>query len=889
MTEKLKPYLIFGLLAWGLFAFLPNTAHAQEWVGYVGSKVGNSGPLGGSLGEIGGAQIIRKGGQEAVDKAAEMAGYKSKNIKAVTNEHIKEQAGNISITKAAGAHVSGAANAAAARWKGSSNAVTGAWNVVTGGIADIFRSRSKIAESLEDYRTADNADNIDAANAAAAELAKQKDSAKAIAKAAAVYETADGQKIYMDVNMKSVGGLMDGCVPLPLKLEQSKKCILCPLFVILFNTAQSMSIVSYAQLAEGFKNLMLIGFALYIAYVTLKQVSSFTKQDGPKFVSELLVMSFKVLLAYLILTHVSELYRLVLEPLLNAAMEFGGAFLFRSASSNSASSFMTCAASTNMPEGATIIKGFYSEALFAKVNCFVTSVQQELAVATSIGSSLMCVSRNEAAHWYGLWDLTMFSSGLIIWVFSWLTCLAFGFYLIDAVIRLGVVGGLMPFLIAAWPFKLTSGYTKKGWDMFMNTFFTFVFLGIVVSVNIELSLQAVTGGEGGYDAIMKLVNSNEVKPIVDIMSIGLMGLLFLILCCIFGFKLTSEAVSLAAQMSGGSPGNLGSTIASAGAGAAKWGTTRTLKGVGAVGKSVGEASGVNEKIRSGKEVVSRKFYNGVGAVGKSLGLKGTGGDSGSGGNGGGSGGNGGNGGGNADAQSSQRRPGQNGQQQTDNDRRNGTPADIQGAPAQEEQNRTAQEGQGSGGARTPVDANAEQNVHNATPAGDNGDTNGSERSGGQSYQEEQHTDAARSQNTEPTNDGGAAAAGEASPELKAQADQLVGDSKSKLGAAAEEAATRGRGDRKPSAAENSSRGKTEGGNKADAQKARAEIDTLRKTISGLQIEIEELKKKLKDKGTTTGSAGTVGLDNEQMKKLEEEKKKAESRLSSLLEVLKNQK
>ena len=203
-----------------------------------------------------------------------------------------------------------------------------------------------------------------------------------------------------------------------------------------------------------------------------------------------------------------------------------------------------------------------------------------------------------------------------------------------------------------------------------------------------------------------------------------------------------------------------------------------------MGKSVGEASGINEKIRSGKEVVSRKFYNGVGAVGKSLGLKApeatavpaataavpaamSG-----------------NGGGNADAQSSQRRPGQNGQQQTDNERRNGTPADIQGAPAQEEQNRTAQEGQGSGGARTPVDANAEQNAHNATPAGDNSDTNGSERSGGQSYQEEQHTDAARSQNTEPTNDGGAAAAGEASPELKAQADQLVGDSKSKLGAAA---------------------------------------------------------------------------------------------------------
>lgn len=874
MTEKLKPYLIFGLLAWGLFAFLPNTAHAIDPLGV------NS-----AISDTLGAQLIRSQGQAGVDKAMKNAGYESPNVRAINSgdlDYLRQEIKKINATKE---RMKGASNAASARWKGSRNFLTGAFNVVTGAVGDVFRDDWEIEADLQDYATADNADNIANAIEAAEALQERLDKLEAAQKAAAVYETQDGQLIFMDKDMKSIGGLMDGCVPLPLKLEQSRKCILCPLFVILFNTAQSMSVVSYKQLAEGFKNLMLIGFALYIAYVTLKQVSSFTKQDGPKFVSELLVMSFKVLLAYLILTNVSQLYYFVLEPMLNAAMEFGGAFLFRSASSNSASSFMACAASTNTEEGATIIKGFYSESLFAKVNCFVTSVQQELAIATSIGSSLMCVSRNEAAHWYGLWDLTMFSSGLIIWIFSWLTCLAFGFYLIDAVIRLGVVGGLMPFLIAAWPFKLTSGYTKKGWDMFMNTFFTFVFLGIVVSVNIELSLQAVTGGEGGYEAIMKLVNANEVKPIVDIMSIGLLGLLFLILCCIFGFKLTSEAVSLAAQMSGGSPGNLGSTIASAGAGAAKWGATRTLKGAAAVGKSVGEATGVNDKIRSGKETVTRKFYSGAGAVGKALGLKGTGGDSVA----GGSGGNGGGGGGNADAQNSQRRPGQNGQPQTDNERRNGAPTGPQGAPTQEEQNRITPEGQGSGGTRVPADANGDQTAHNAVPAGGNGDSNGGDRSGGQSYQEEQNTGTPRTQNTEPTNDGGAAAADEVSPELKAQADQLVNDSKSKLGTAAEEAATRGRGDRKPSTAENSSRGKSKGGAKSDAQKARTEIDSLRKTISGLQIEIEELKKKLKDKGTTTGSSGTVGTDNEQMKKLEEEKKKAESRLSSLLEVLKNQK
>ena len=43
MTGKLKQQLIFGLLAWGLFASLPNTAHAQKWLGTVGSA--QNGPV----------------------------------------------------------------------------------------------------------------------------------------------------------------------------------------------------------------------------------------------------------------------------------------------------------------------------------------------------------------------------------------------------------------------------------------------------------------------------------------------------------------------------------------------------------------------------------------------------------------------------------------------------------------------------------------------------------------------------------------------------------------------------------------------------------------------------------------------------------------------------
>lgn len=912
MTGKLKQQVIFGLLAWGLFAFLPNLAHAQAWVGNTGSIVGDG--LGGSIGDVTGAQIIRAGGQEAVDAAAKRAGYESDNIRNVKMDDIKNQFDNIDIGKAAGSHVSGATNAAAARWKGSRNVLTGAWNVVTGGILDVFRSEDEIAGALEDYRTEDNAHNIDAANAAAAEIEKQKDSAKVIAKAAAVYETPDGQKVYMDKDMKSIGGLMEGCVPLPLKLEQSRKCILCPLFVILFNTAQTMSSASYKTLAGGFKNLLLIGFALYVAFVTLKQVSSFTKQDGPKYLSDLLTMSFKILLAYLILTHVDDLYEFVLEPMLNAAMEFGGAFLFRSASSNASSSFMACASASQFGDGITIASGYYTSALFAKIDCFVRSVQQELAVATSIGSSLMCVSHNEAGHWYGLPDMTMLSSGLIIWVFSWLVCLAFGFYLIDAVVRLGVVGGLMPFLIAAWPFKLTSGYTSKGWTMFMNTFFTFVFLGLVVSVNIELSLQAVTGGEGGYDKIMELVNANEVKPLVDIMSIGLMGLLFLILCCIFGFKLCSEAVTLAATMSGGSEGKIGSNIASLGAGAAKWGASKAAKATGKTAFLAGEALGVNDKIRHGKEVVGRKMYNGLAAAGKRLGLKGaegsgssgggTGGTGGSGSN-GGNGGNGGNGNRSADAQnrgnaarnqSNTGAAGNNGV--ADNQELNGQNT-AAGATA-ENSAAAGQAGGAQNGRTGQTRGNSSVNDNNregtsgagvVTPNSMNPESANTGNGAG--------TDRPAATGESGTvgaavNDNGAAAAGPRDDTARDKADQIVSSSKDKIAAAAQNAATNGASSGKSGKVENTRPSNNNGnkndnkGNAAD-KKAQKQIEELQQAIANLEIERNELQKQLKARGGQSAATGTVNQEADRIKKLEEEKAKAESKLSSLMEALKNQK
>ena len=378
------------------------------------------------------------------------------------------------------------------------------------------------------------------------------------------YYRVEGSDEWVEINEdgKLTDGVMEGCEPFPMKVAEFENCIFCPLFDILYQAAKTMAVAAFDKLSNAFSNLLLIGFALYIAYITLKMVSSFTKQDAPKYITEGLTMAFKVLIAFLLLKNGPEVYRLGFEPLLNAGIEMGTSFM------SATSDIGGCEGGiSNASEGA-----FYSDDLQVKITCFLKKVSQEIAVMHAIGDSLMCVAKNTAAHWYGMWDLTMFFTGLVIWAFAWLLCLAFAFYLIDTIIRLGIIGALLPFLIASWPFKITSGFASKGWSMFLNAFFTFVFLGLVISVCLQLAAQAITGGEtgsAGSSGLIEMLMSNQVDSVLETLGIGLGGFIFLMLCCAFGFKLCGQASDLAGEMSGASSSGIGQAIGITAAGLAK--------------------------------------------------------------------------------------------------------------------------------------------------------------------------------------------------------------------------------------------------------------------------------------------------------------------------------
>lgn len=409
---------------------------------------------------------------------------------------------------------------------------------------------------------------------------------------------------------QSITGVTRGCVPLPAKLAESRSCIYCPLFKTIFNAAQSMSTKAYDKLAGPLANVMLIGFAIVIAFMVLKNVSSFTKQDAPKFITELLVNMFKVLVAYYMLKNANIVYGYIVGPVLKAGFEFGSSLLF----AKNDSYLAACDVSKTLQN---VSNGVMPAYLYTNLDCFIRAVQAEVAVPQSVGSSLMCVARNAGKESIGpvrnvLWDFGMMFQGFAIWVMGWIISLAFAFYLIDATIQLGIIGALMPFLIACWPFKATRNYTSKGWGIFMNTFFVYVFMGLVFSINVELLGQGLTGSKGGFDAIMKALNGNNVQELKELLDIGFAGFLVLVACCLFAFKLTGQASDLAGTMAGGGGPKIGANIGGLAYGAATKGVQGTLKtGLGAA-KAVSDKTGLTNVVNKGRDWAKDKVWGAVG-------------------------------------------------------------------------------------------------------------------------------------------------------------------------------------------------------------------------------------------------------------------------------------
>ena len=378
-----------------------------------------------------------------------------------------------------------------------------------------------------------------------------------------------------------------GCEVLPVKLYNYRKCFFCPLVGVIYDGSAKITDVAFSKMAAAFSTLLAVGFAIWVALQVLTQVSSLTKQDAPKFLGNLIKQSYKVIIAFILLQNSQQIFNYAIRPILETGLVFGQNMLttqdiFDGLDRDKDGNYIRQAKAVTGGE-------HYELGTYDKLEQFVVAVQREIAFMQAVGTSLVCTGTNLMMLKGNITEFgdgfQMFIQGFILAFFGFLLSLAFVFYLIDGIVQIGVVGALLPFLIAAWPFKATSKYASTGTQMLLNSAFLFLFVGFVISANIFLVNEALNQtrdeqqsellslcGQPDYFAKNKVIcekalretprmgalfeiaqtlnslDSSKLKQLTDISSVGFLILLF---CCIFGFKFTNQAGSLADKFASG--------------------------------------------------------------------------------------------------------------------------------------------------------------------------------------------------------------------------------------------------------------------------------------------------------------------------------------------------
>ena len=420
-----------------------------------------------------------------------------------------------------------------------------------------------------------------------------------------------------------------GCEVLPVKIYNMQSCFFCPISRIIFKAINEVTETAFTSFGSSFLSLMVMIYVIWLAFVTLQQVFAMTKKDTSDYIEIIIKQTFKFMLAYFLLYNGEFLFKIFINPILSTGLRMGemiqdGDLLQLSKDVDTAE--------------VVISGGYYNakmtsgETLYAQIESYLSAIQSQMAYMQAIGTSLFCVGTRQLVRGFiavFTGDMEVLSSGIrmmflggILTVCGFLMSLVFAFYFMDAILQLGMLGMMLPLMIAGWPFKATASYASKGLSTLLNTFFVFFFTGFVISVNIILADQSIsfsnqvekqtisTSNETGVDvtvvadqadglgAIAKSMNEQNIETLRDATNIGGSGFLLLIFASLFGFKFISQVAPLASKlseggaMSGGIVGDIGTKGMSMAKGMASKVTKPAMNAVGDKWREKGGIAGI---------------------------------------------------------------------------------------------------------------------------------------------------------------------------------------------------------------------------------------------------------------------------------------------------------
>ena len=280
-------------------------------------------------------------------------------------------------------------------------------------------------------------------------------------------------------------------------------------------------------MVDAGKKILVLGFLLWIAFYILQQLSSLKNLEPADMVNTLLIMAFKVLGAWLVISAGFDIFiQFVVIPFLGWGIDFGTYVLTAATSatgldisgSQVPDAYMVTDASITSNGGRSLIPPH----LFNNLMTYVAAVDGTVTSHMKLGHMITCHSIHKGAFnilSISIPNIWIWLCGAAIWCMGFMITFAVLFYLIDISFKLGIAVIAFPIVMALWPFSITTDKLTAVFKMIINAAGIFIFLAVTTAMGlvlIDVALSAAHIAETGGNAEDILRPIDEIPGIATI-------------------------------------------------------------------------------------------------------------------------------------------------------------------------------------------------------------------------------------------------------------------------------------------------------------------------------------------------------------------------------------
>jgi len=275
--------------------------------------------------------------------------------------------------------------------------------------------------------------------------------------------------------------------------KQRRQCWQAAVVSSIYETTGKLSMTMYSHMTKGAMAVMMIAFALWLAFKMLAHVSSFTEESPAEVWTEVMRKFFLCFVCGLLATStggVLFVLNTIIFPLYNAFMELGGAILQSAGNSE--------LAWARRDLGLGSLWGGPKGSIAAAQYDIICTLPGGLDKATMEGfpkgpqtmmECMICAVNERMNFGYRLAWRVILAPGfmalvlglIMIAVFTFIK-LGFVFYLVDSIFRFAMMVLMLPLLIMSFAFKATRSWTTKGFLTILNSGALMMSIAIVMFI-----------------------------------------------------------------------------------------------------------------------------------------------------------------------------------------------------------------------------------------------------------------------------------------------------------------------------------------------------------------------------------------------------------------------